>query len=89
MVPMKEIREVKVVASASTGLKGQGARLEKLLSNEEGKKVLRLSALAEGKSLSRPLVLTEDELVDLLHKAIHAGVLSLDFVGKLHEKIKI
>ena len=86
---MKQIREGKVVASASTGLKGQEARIEKLLSAEKGMEVLRLSVLSDGKPLSRPLVLTEDELIDLLHKAIHAGVLSLDFVGKLHEEIEI
>ncbi len=86
---MKKSGEVKVVASASIGLKEQEARIEKLLSEEKGQEVLRLSVLAKEKPLSRPLVLTEDELIDLLHQAIHAGVLSLDFVGKLHEEIEI
>ena len=86
---MKQIREVKVVASASIDLKGQEARIEKLLGVENGPEVLRLSVRAKEKLASTPLVLSEDELIDLLHKAIHAGVLSFDFVGKLHEEIEI
>ena len=86
---MKPTRTVKVVASASTGPKAREARIEKLLTGESGQTVLRLSLLAEGKLLTPPLVITEEELIDLLHKAIHAEVVSLDFVGKLHEEIEI
>jgi hypothetical protein len=86
---MKQNRAVKVVASASTGPKAREARIEKLLTSESEQTVLRLSLLAEGKPISTPLVIAEDELIDLLHKAIHAEVVSLDFVGKLHEEIEI
>ena len=86
---MKATRAVKVVASASIGSKAREAKIEKLLAGESGQVILRLSILAEGKPLSAPLVIAEDELIDLLHKAIHAEVVSLDFVGKLHEEIEI
>jgi hypothetical protein len=36
-----------------------------------------------------PLVLSEEQLIELLHKASHAGVIPHGFIGKLHEKIKI
>ena len=39
--------------------------------------------------LSRPLVLSEAELLELLHQAIHAGVLPRNFIGKLRERIEI
>jgi hypothetical protein len=86
---MKQVRQVKVVASASTGSRAREARIEKLLAGESGQVILRLTVLAEGKPISPPLVIAEDELIDLLHKAIHAEVVSLDFVGKLHEEIEI
>ena len=35
------------------------------------------------------LTLTEEQLIELLHKASHAGVLSQGFIGKLREKIAI
>ncbi len=86
---MKPTRQVKVVASASIGSKVREAKLEKLLAGEDKQAVLRLSILSEGKPLSHALVMTEAELIDLLHKAIHAEVVSLDFIGKLQDEIEI
>jgi hypothetical protein len=78
----------KVTASTFINIEDLETRIEKLLL-ETGQEKIRLSSWSGGTFQSQPLVLTESELLELLHQAIHAGVLPLNFIGKLRERIEI
>lgn len=79
----------KVVASASVDITDHEAWIEKFSTGEAGQATIRIFARKKGKSLAEPPVLSEEQLIELLHKAIHAGVVSNGFIGKLREKIEI
>ena len=79
----------KIVATASVNLADHEARIERLSGGEARQATLRLSVFKKGKSLTGPLMLSEEQLIELLHKAIHAGVVSPGFIGKMREKIEI
>jgi hypothetical protein len=80
--------EAKVIAFTSVKSEDQETRIEKL-HLESGQETIRLSSWKGGSMLSQPLLLSETELIELLHQGVHAGVLPLDFIGKLREKIEI
>jgi len=80
--------DIKVIASTSINVDNQETRIEKL-SIGTGEEKIQLSSWSGGKLLSQPLVLLEVDLLDLLHQAIHAGVLPRNFIGKLRERIEI
>jgi hypothetical protein len=84
---MKNTSPRKIIAAVSIDITGRQARLEKLASAENGQPDIRIVAAPAGQG--GPLVLTEEQLIELLHKASHAGVLSQGFVGKLRERIEI
>jgi hypothetical protein len=86
---MKNTSPRKILASVSLDLAGRSARMEKLLAAEGGHPDIRIHAARPDGAPSAPLVLTEDQLIELLHRASHAGVLSPGFFGKLREKIEI
>ncbi len=50
---------------------------------------VRLTAWDRNQQLAHPLELSEEELIDLLQKAIRAGILSPDFVKKLSAEFEI
>jgi hypothetical protein len=79
----------KVIASVSIDTDDREARIEKLSTGEVGQAVLRISAWKKAESQAQVLMLSEQQLIELLHKASHAGVLSHDFIGRLREKIEI
>ena len=80
--------DAQVTASTSVDLEGLEARVEKIL-NGSGQEKIRLSGWSGGKIIAQPLVLSEAELLEVLHQAIHAGVLPRNFIGKLRERIEI
>jgi len=80
--------DAQVTASTSVDLEGLEARVEKIL-NGSGQEKIRLSGWNGGNILRQPLVLSEAELLEVLHQAIHAGVLPRNFIGKLRERIEI
>jgi hypothetical protein len=84
---MKDTSPRKIIAAVSIDITGREARLEKLAAAENGPPDIRIMAASQGQA--GPLVLTEEQLIELLHKATHAGVLSPGFVGKLRERIEI
>jgi hypothetical protein len=86
---MKNSVQAKIMASASVELSDGQARVEKLAAGVDGQELIRLSAWRNNQILSKPLMLSEKELIELLHEATHAGVLSRDLVGKLRERIEI
>jgi len=86
---MEKDASEKIVSSVSVDFGEKDARIEKLSVGEDGKIAIRILAWQKGGSQAEPLVLSEEQLIELLHKAIHAGVLSQDFIGKLREKIEI
>ena len=80
----------KIVSSVSIDMLEQSARIEKLSSPGAGGGVnIRISAQKKGGSRAGPLTLSEEQLIDLLYRASHAGVLSQGFIGKLRAKIEI
>lgn len=78
----------KVTASTFINVEDLEIRIEKL-QLETGQEKIRLSSQVGGEIFSQPLVLSEMELLELLHQAIHAGVLPRNFIGNLRERIEI
>ena len=85
---MSSYDDAQVIASTSINFEDQETRIEKLLI-EPGQEKIRLSSWSGGVILPQPLVLSETELLELLHQAFHAGVLPHNFIGKLRERIEI
>ena len=82
----------KIDSSVSIDLADQEARIEKLPASETGKAgqaTLRISGRKKGGGSAGSLTLSEEQLIELLHKASLGGVLSNSFIGKLREKIEI
>ena len=86
---MEKSNPEKIVASVSIDTDDHEARIEKLSTGEAGQAILRISAWKKGGSQAQVLTLSEQQLIELLHKASHAGVLSHGFFGRLREKIEI
>jgi hypothetical protein len=85
---MASYDDAKVTASTFINIEEQETRIEKL-HLETGQEKIRLSSWSGEKIISRPIVLSEVELLELLYQAIMAGVLPRNFIGKLREKIEI
>ncbi len=85
---MNKKAQAKVIASVSMDIADHEARIEKL-STDDRQATVRISAWKNGKILSEPVTLSEEQLIELLHKAAHGGVVSHGFAGKLREKIEI
>jgi hypothetical protein len=86
---MKNSTPRKIVAAVSVDMDGYEARIEKLATQPDGQADIRIMSVHKGERQDAPLVLSEEQLIELLHKASHAGVLSAGFIGKLREKIEI
>jgi hypothetical protein len=80
--------DAKVTASTSVKIGDLETRIEKILIKNNQEKI-RFSSWSGGFLLSQPFNLSETELLEILHQAIHAGVLPRNFIGKLREKIEI
>jgi hypothetical protein len=85
---MVSIDDWKLAASAFIKLDDQEVWVERLL-GEPGMEKIRVTLRKGGIVSSSPLILSEKELLELLHQAIHAGVLHDNFSGKLREKFEI
>jgi hypothetical protein len=79
----------KIVSSVSIDLAEHEARIEKFPANKAGQATLRISGRKKGGGSAGPLTLSEEQLIELLHKASVSAVLSNRFIGKLREKIEI
>jgi hypothetical protein len=86
---MKNTRPREIIATASIDLDGREVRMDKLATAEKGQPDICIVAAPQGQGQAGLLVLTEEQLTELLHKASHAGVLSHGFFGKLREVIEI
>ena len=85
---MVSFDKAKVTASTVVNIEDQETRIEKL-EFETGQEKIRISSWRGGTILSQPLVVSEADLLELMHQAIHAGVLPRNFIGKLRERIEI
>lgn len=85
---MAPLDEAKTLASTSIKTEALEIRIEKLQLTT-GQEKVRLSSSIRNEEDSQSLILSEDELLDLLNQAIHAGVLPRDFIGKLRDRIEI
>ena len=86
---MNKSAQAKVIASVSIDIDDCEARIEKLSPGEAGQATIRISAWKKGKRQAELPALSEAQLIELLHKATHAGVVSYGIIGKLREKIEI
>jgi hypothetical protein len=86
---MEKSHPEKIVASVSIDTNDHEARIEKLSTGEAGQAILRLSTRKKGENQAQVLTLSEQHLIELLHQASHAGVLSTGFIGRLRERIEI
>ena len=86
---MKNTRPRNILATVSMDLDGRELRVDKLAIADKGQPDIRIVTTPQGQSQVLPLVLTEEQLIELLHKASHAGILSQGFFGKLREAIEI
>jgi hypothetical protein len=75
--------------SVSINLGETEGRIEKLLSKESAPARVRISCWSQGHLRSRPLDISETELIRLLQQAIRAGILSSEFIGNLHSEFEI
>lgn len=79
----------KIISSASIDIHGRDTQIDKVLPAGSAHENLRLSIWANGSLDSHPLDFSEEDLLILLYRAIHARVLSQDFIGKLRQRIEI
>jgi hypothetical protein len=86
---MKESTGSNQPAAVSIPLGDEMGVMERLPINAGGAEQIRFSLWSQEKMLSHPFVLTEPELVGLLQAAVKEGVLSRDFIGKLHSVTEI
>jgi hypothetical protein len=86
---MKKPVEAEKLNSVSIHLGNEVGKIERLPINESGQEQIRFSIWSQGKMLEHPLSLTEEELIALLQTAIHEGILSRDFIRRLHLIIEI
>lgn len=75
--------------SAAIHLGEVEGRIEQILPEETGVLKIRISALGAAGEVSGPLDLSEAELIQLLQKAIRAGILSHDFLKDLSSEFEI
>lgn len=85
---MDSYDDAKVIGSTSIYIDGQETRIEKLML-ETGQEIIRLSFGKKGDKYNPVFLFSEVDLLELLHKAIHEGVLPRNFIGKLRERIEI
>jgi hypothetical protein len=80
----------KIVATVSIHMRVHDAMIEKLSPHgEAGQADIRISSRRKGGIQAEALTVTEEQLIELLFEASHAGVLSQGFIGKLRRKIEI
>ena len=85
---MDPYKNAKVTASTYINIEDFETKIEKL-HLASGQEKIRFSSWRGSTIQSQPFVLSESELLELLHQAIHAGVLPYNFIGKLRERIEI
>ena len=79
----------KQLLSISIELTNPDGKSEFLVVEGLGPEDLRISRRTQGQELGVPLHLSEDDLVILLEKAIRAGLISKDFLHRLHAEFEI
>ncbi len=85
---MDSQENAKVTTSSFVKFEDQEIRVEKLIC-EDGRGKIRFSARYGKEKYSDPIILSETDLLELLHKAINAGVLPRNFLGQLRERMEI
>jgi len=79
----------KILRSVTIDLGDLEGRIEKFLPKEAGPAKIRISCWSQGHPCSSPLDMSENELVNLLQRAIRAGILSPEFLKNLHSEFEI
>lgn len=80
---MRETGYAKEVATADIN----GCRIERIIVKEFGQPEIRFSWWKDGRFQTRPLDLSEQELLPLVEEAIRQGVFSEWFLQKLHSAL--
>jgi hypothetical protein len=84
---MKETSHAKVLATVSLPTGNNEARIERLEIKESGKVEIRFSWWKNGKFILRPLKLSEEDLITLIHQGTVNQVFSPSFIGNLTSAI--
>jgi hypothetical protein len=79
----RKLRSVTVLLGNAEG------RIEKILAKGTEPEKVRISCWKQGQQFPQPLDISENQLVDLLQKAVRAGILSSEFVNNLHSEFEI
>jgi hypothetical protein len=85
---MDSLDNTKVSSSSFVMIGDQKISAEKLLL-EDGREKIRLVVSQGDNKISDPILLSETDLLELLHQAIIANVLPRNFIGKLRERMEI
>jgi predicted HAD superfamily hydrolase len=85
---MLYIENSKLIASTFIKVEDLEIRIEKL-TLKTGQEKISLFSSDKDREISHPIILSEEELLELLHQAIHSGVLPWNFIGILRERIEI
>jgi hypothetical protein len=86
---MNEPNGSKKIRSVSINLGGTQARIEEVFTADSAAGKVRFSCQSKEPVHAQSLVLSERELVDLLQKAVRAGILSQDFIKDLSSEFEI
>jgi hypothetical protein len=78
-----------ILRSVTIDLDGSEARIEKLISKDNEPVKIRISYWYQDRIHSGPMEISETDLVNLLQKAIRAGILTSEFINNLHSDIEI
>lgn len=83
-----QMNVMKVISSASAGDAERKIGIEKVLL-ENGQQMIRILTKQGAEEVAFSLLMSEAELLELLHQAVHADVLPKNIVALLREKIEI
>jgi hypothetical protein len=86
---MSDHGESKYTHTVTIRLEDSEGRMEKLPPQGSQPARIRISGWSLDQQHARPLDVSEKELVQLLQKAIRAGILSSDFIKSLHAEFEI
>ena len=86
---MDDPNGLKKMRSVSINIAGSQGRIEEVFESGDAAAKVRLSCRSQEPVHAQSLVLSERELIDLLQKAIRAGILSQDFIKNLGAEFEI
>jgi hypothetical protein len=85
---MASLDNARIIASTFIKVGDLTTSIEKL-NLDSGLEKIHIFSSGKDKTVTFPIILSEEELLEILHQAIHSGILPRNFIGKLRERIEI